>query len=327
VAPVFLDPVPPPPVPLTLAAPAKINLHLRVLGRRPDGYHDLDSVFHAVGLADEVRLEDAPGDFWLTCSDRSLEGPENLCLKAARALRDHLSARGHPAAGRGARIYLEKRIPPGAGLGGGSSDAAAVLKGLNTLWGLGFPREELAGIGAEVGSDVPFCVYGGAARVEGRGERVTPIPPRTGTWCLLAHPGFPVSTAAVYAAWDRAEGASGAPGLTARAGAPIMGPAPEGAEAEPGSDPGARTPAAPLPPVVAYVNDLEGAACQVAPEIGTALAALRQAGGREARMTGSGSTVFCLAGSRAQLEETRRRLHPPPQWNLWIVPLTAAEGS
>jgi len=305
------------PAPLIVAAPAKLNLHLRVLGRRPDGYHELDSLFHTVGLADEVRLEDAedgPEGVTLTCSDKSLEGPDNLAVRAARALLDHLSRAGHPAAGRGVRIHVEKRIPAGAGLGGGSSDAAAVLRGLNRLWGLGFSQETLAGIGAGVGSDVPFFIYGGAARVRGRGERVTPEGAREGAWCLLVHPGVAVSTGAVYAAWDKARGASG---LTARAGAPIMSPAPEGAESE--ADASAA-------PVEAPANDLEAAACRVAPEIGKALTALREAGGREARMTGSGAAVFSLAGSRAELEETRRRLHPPPHWNLWIVPLTAAEG-
>jgi 4-diphosphocytidyl-2-C-methyl-D-erythritol kinase len=299
--------------PLTLAAPAKINLSLRVLGRRADGYHDLDSLFHTIGLADEVRLEEGPEGVALTCSEKALEGPDNLAARAARALLDHLAATGRGAAGRGVRIHLEKRIPPGAGLGGGSSDAAAVLKGLNRLWGLGFSPEDLAGIGVGIGSDVPFFVYGGAARVRGRGERVTPVPPRTGTWCLLVHPGIAVATGTVYAAWDRARGASG---LTARAGAPIMGPAPEGAESE--ADASAA-------PVADPFNDLEAAACQVAPEIGKALAALREAGGHGARMTGSGAAVFSLAGSRAVLEETRRRLHPPPHWNLWITPLTAGE--
>jgi len=299
---------------LTLAAPAKINLHLRVLGRRADGYHELDSVFHTIGLSDAVRLEVASEGVALTCSDKALEGPDNLAVRAARALLEHLSATGHPAAKRGVRIHLTKHIPPGAGLGGGSSDAAAVLRGLNTLWDLGFSPETLAEIGAKVGSDVPFFVYGGAARVRGRGERVTPVAPMERTWCLLLHPGVAVSTGAVYAAHDQAQRASG---LTARAGAPIMGPAPEGAEA------GADAPLARSAPV----NDLEAAACRVAPEIGRALAALRQAGGHEARMTGSGSTVFCLAGSRAVLEETQGRLHPSPRWNLWITPLTAAEGS
>lgn len=304
------------PAPLTLAAPAKINLSLRVLGRRPDGYHELDSEFHTVGLADAVCLEGtegaaAPEGVALTCSDPALEGPDNLAARAARALLEDLAATNHPAAGRGVRIHLEKRIPPGAGLGGGSSDAAAVLKGLNRLWELDFSQEMLAEIGARVGSDVPFFLYGGAARVRGRGERVTPLPPRTGTWCLLVHPGVAVATGAVYAALDEARGASG---LTARAGAPIISPAPRGAESE--ADASAA-------PVAAPFNDLEAAACQVAPEIGKALAALREAGGHEARMTGSGAAVFCLAGSRAVLEETRRRLHPPPHWNLWITPLTA----
>lgn len=306
---------------LTLSAPAKLNLHLRVVGLRPDGYHELDSVFHTIGLADTVRLEAAP-EVRLTCSDPALEGPANLALRAAHALR------ARAGEGRGVHVRLEKRIPPGAGLGGGSSDAAAVLKGLNRLWGLGLSPEALAEVGAGLGSDVPFFLVGGAARVRGRGERVTALAPLAGTWCLLVHPCVTLSTAEVYRAWDRAragvgEGAGGpagkspvaARGLTPTPDAPIMTRAP---------DKGAGQAEADL--LAAPVNDLEAVACQLAPEIGTALAALRDAGGRDARMTGSGAAVFCLADSRAVLEETRNRLAAAPRWNVWMVPLTAAEG-
>ena len=156
-----------PPQPLVLLAPAKVNLFLEVLAKRPDGYHDLETLMVAVDLFD--RLEFAPDDsgaLTLTCDDPGLTcGPENLVLKAAEKLRRHAN---HPG---GARIHLEKRIPMQAGLAGGSSDAAASLKGLNTLWGLGLPDPELARLGAEVGKRrglllLPPAPRGAAAAVK-----------------------------------------------------------------------------------------------------------------------------------------------------------------
>lgn len=288
---------------LTLDAPAKVNLYLRVLGRREDGYHVLDSLFHTVGLYDRITLSASASGPTLTCSDPSLAGPGNLALSAAHHLAD--------AAGRApdVDIHLEKAIPTGAGLGGGSSDAATVLTGLNRLWGLGWPRERLAEIGAALGSDVPFFVYGGAAVIGGRGEFVTPVPDMAGRWCVLLNPGVGVSTAAVFSAYARE---STAELLTERRSAPIITPA----STVPGTIPEGD-----------WMNDLEPVACRMVPEVGHALDALRNAGGKGARMSGSGTTVFCLAPTREAADGVRERLAAAPGWNVWVVPLTAAEAA
>lgn len=156
---------------LRLRAPAKINLALEVTGRRPDGYHDIDTVMTTIDLADDVRLSPAPA------LEVALAGPEakgidptdDLSGRAARAL---AAAAGRDPA---VRIEVAKRIPSPAGLGGGSSDAAAVLRGLNVLWSLDWPLARLSEVAATVGADVPFFLHGGAARCTGRGEVVEPL--------------------------------------------------------------------------------------------------------------------------------------------------------
>lgn len=156
-------------------APAKLNLTLEVLGRRADGYHEIASVMQTLDLADRVRLDEAPSIEIEVGGDQvlgvPLEGPRNLAYRAAVALAEE--------AGRndlGARIVLEKRVPAGMGLGGGSSDAAAVLRGLNRLWRLDLDAEALGRVAARTGSDVPFFLQSGAAFVSGRGEQVRPLP-------------------------------------------------------------------------------------------------------------------------------------------------------
>src|SRR5437868_14004366 len=157
--------------PLSLLAPAKVNLFLEVLGQRPDGFHELETLMVAVDLCDRLEFRpDDSGALTLTCDDPGLTcGPDNLVLKAAEQLRRSTKET------RGARIHLEKRIPMQAGLGGGWSDAAATLKGLNQLWRLGLADAELARLGAEVGSDVAFFFSPGAAWCTGRGEKVEPV--------------------------------------------------------------------------------------------------------------------------------------------------------
>ena len=159
------------PAGLRVLAPAKINLTLEILGRRDDGYHDLDTVMTAIDLADTVRLRPAAA-LDVRLSGRyapAVEGERELAAEAAKALA--------AAAGRepDVSIEVEKAIPVAAGLGGGSSDAAAVLRGLDRLWGLGWPAERLAEVGAQLGSDVPFFLHGGSARCTGRGEIVEPL--------------------------------------------------------------------------------------------------------------------------------------------------------
>ncbi|MSQ33157.1 MAG: 4-(cytidine 5'-diphospho)-2-C-methyl-D-erythritol kinase [Dehalococcoidia bacterium] len=181
--------------PLVLPAYAKLNLTLEVLGRRPDGYHEVRSVLQTIDLHDTLTLEPA-STLDLHCDRSELQGDDNLVLQAARLLQK--MAGGSP----GARITLHKRIPLAAGLGGGSSDAAAALLGLNRLWGLGLAAGDLAPLAAQLGSDVPFFLQGGTALVEGRGEVVVPLPSAPPRWFLLARPPLtiPNKTRTMYAA-------------------------------------------------------------------------------------------------------------------------------
>lgn len=176
-----------------IEAPAKVNLFLEVAGRRPDGYHDLESIFQAISIYDTLTIESTrSGAVTISCNVKTLETPENLAVEAARAFLD--------AAGldTGLHIALEKRIPVRAGLGGGSSDAAAVLVGLNRLAGAPFTNDDLRAMAASLGSDVPFFVEGGTALVEGRGERVRQMDFGGVFYFVVLYPGFGVSTAAVY---------------------------------------------------------------------------------------------------------------------------------
>ena len=147
-------------------APAKLNLGLRILGRRPDGYHDIVSVLQTVDLCDRMVFTPAPpGETLVHCDNPDVpDGPENLVYRAVEILRRATGA------GHGVRVDLNKRIPTGAGLGGGSSNAATALRALDRLWGLDLRPERLAALAAELGSDVPFFLTGGTAVVTGRGE-------------------------------------------------------------------------------------------------------------------------------------------------------------
>jgi 4-diphosphocytidyl-2-C-methyl-D-erythritol kinase len=169
---------------LSLHAPAKINLTLEVLGQRKDGYHEIRSLIQAVNLCDILRFEPAEG-IHLICDEPSLASSDNLVLKAAELLQRQSGC------SKGARITLQKRIPWAAGLGGGSSDAAATLKGLNDLWGLKLSLSEMAYLAKGIGSDVPFFIYGGLALSEGRGEQITPLPTRLDIWLVLLIPPTP----------------------------------------------------------------------------------------------------------------------------------------
>ena len=179
---------------LTLKAFAKVNLVFEVLGKRADGYHEIASIMQTVSLYDVLTLEPA-SQIRLNFSLPGLPDHANIVFKAAQALKEVTGFGG------GVVIGLEKNIPMGAGLGGGSSDAAAVLRGLNRLWQLELTREQLAVIGAGLGSDVPFFVYGGTCLAEGRGERVTPLADLEQTWFVLLRPDLAVSsgkTATLY---------------------------------------------------------------------------------------------------------------------------------
>jgi 4-diphosphocytidyl-2-C-methyl-D-erythritol kinase len=181
---------------LAVPARAKLNLDLEVLGRRPDGYHDLRSTMQTIELHDLLLIEPATQTTF-TASGLSVRNNDNSVLKAHAAL-ERAADRVLPAA-----FHLEKRIPPGSGMGGASSDAAAALSGLKVIFKLDLDLEPFA---AEIGSDVPFFLRGGAALVEGRGEKVTPIA-TTPSWFAIAWPGIELSTQSVYQAWDEVRGA------------------------------------------------------------------------------------------------------------------------
>lgn len=179
---------------LTLEAPAKVNYLLDVIRRRPDGYHDLRMVMQRVNLCDEIsiRLTDTPGLSVECGKDGVPDGPGNIAWKAGRAMLDLAGD------GQGAVISIAKNIPVAAGLGGGSSDAATVLMGMNLLLGLGLADQELMRIGVRLGADVPFFIFKKTALAEGIGEQLRAMPPMPPLWVLLVNPGVHVSTAWVY---------------------------------------------------------------------------------------------------------------------------------
>lgn len=251
--------------PLIVRAPAKINLTLDVLGRRTDGFHALRSVMQAVELHDTLELRPA-ASISLSCDDPTLESDDNLVLRAARALRDATGYAG------GAAIALRKRIPVNAGLGGGSSDAAATLLALNGLWQRDLPLTQLAGLGAALGSDAPFFFYAPTALVSGRGEVVERLPDLPGTFVVLHKPPCAISTRQVFGALQPASYGDGA--ATERLLAALR----------------ERVPVHRWP----LANDLQETVTRLYPDVADALARLRAAGATNPLMTGSGSTVYAL---------------------------------
>ena len=234
-------------------APAKVNLFLHVTGRRPDGYHTLESLFTLVDLADTISL--AVRRDGAIVRERDVPGvsvDDDLTLRAARALREATGVR------EGVAIALDKAIPLGAGLGGGSSDAASVLLALNHLWGTALGRDELVGIAATLGADVPFFVFGETALARGIGERLVAMtaPP---SHLVLAFPDAHVVTASIFAA-------------------PELTRATPSAKIDVFSESYGR-------------NDLSGACCARHPAVAQALVELQRAS-PQARMTGSGACVF-----------------------------------
>ena len=179
---------------LRVQAHAKVNLYLDVIGKRPDGYHEIETIFHSIGLHDDIYLRRRT-DRRITvhCKHPHVPSdPRNLAYQAAKLLLDD-----NPEL-NGADIRIQKRIPVAAGLGGGSADAAAVLCGMNVLFDLNLTQTDLMKFGGRLGADVPFCILGGAAFGRGIGEILTPLPALDEAWILLANPGFAVSTAWVY---------------------------------------------------------------------------------------------------------------------------------
>src|SRR5215510_11103389 len=262
---------------LALSAACKINLALEVLGRRDDGYHEIATVMQAVDLSDRLVLEDADVlELWTTASDVPTDGT-NLALK-------------------GALITLDKRIPVAAGLGGGSTDAAAVLVGLNRLWGLGWSRARLADAAVKLGMDVPFFLQGGAALATGRGERLEPLA-CSALAIVLVNPRVAASTAEIY---------GGVVAAMYSDGARARGMAAALRSRQPGR-------------VAATLgNTLERVASARYREVEQMEAALLAAGALGAAMSGSGLTVFGIARSYDHARQIRARV-ARARWGCWAV--------
>lgn len=184
---------------LKLNAYAKINLGLDVIGRLPNGYHEVKMIMQSVGICDELTFEKQPSGITVTTDSGELPTDENnLIYRAAKLLLDTCSVK------EGVRIHLTKRIPIAAGMAGGSTDAAATLKAVNQLFRFGKTKEELMELGVKIGADVPYCILGGTALAEGIGERLTPLPPMPDCHLLVAKPDINVSTKYVYTTLDAA---------------------------------------------------------------------------------------------------------------------------
>ena len=274
-------------------APAKINLTLEILGRRPDDFHEIASVIQAVGLYDELRV--APAEALRFACDRSaLAGTENLVVRAARALQNATGCQ------RGAELRLCKGIPIAAGLGGGSSDAATALVALNRHWRLGLPLAELSRIGATLGSDIPFFLAGPTAVVSGCGERVERLPSPPPGWVVLVRPRQPLSTAAVYGAL-RPESYSDGSRARRLAADLRQGRAPDWS--------------------TALTNGLAATAARLCPAIGAIHSRLRDAGARHVQVSGSGPTVFALCASEAAARRIAAAVGSTREYAVWAVPL------
>ena len=251
-------------------APAKINLYLHILGHRADGFHELETLMAPISLADTLEIELIPNGIEFTCSDPLLaDAKENLVVRAARLFLDEFKL------ATGVRVHLEKRIPVGAGLGGGSSDAAATLLALRTLTKINCPDEKLAELAARLGSDIPFFIYGQPAVCRGRGEIIEPFALKNSLQGLLVHPGFGVSTPWAYKTYaqnpQQGEKGRGIGGFTLR-------------------------------------NDLEPPAFSKYPWLPTVKSWFReQSGVVDALMSGSGSSVFALTESEESVADLQQR--------------------
>ena len=282
---------------MRLCAPAKINWTLEVMGRRDDGYHEVRTIIQTVEPCDVLELTSADR-LELQVEGAHQPSQDDLVLRAAALL----SGGGDS----GARIRLSKRVPVAAGLGGGSSDAAAALRGLNQLWRLGYTDVQLAEMGAGVGSDVPFFVYGGTALAEGRGERVTPLPDLPPTWLVLLVPPFRLSekTRRMYDALTPADFSDGARTEALlrclRQGRPI---ADEG-----------------------LYSAFQRTAYEVFEGLDAYRDALLAAGARRVHLAGSGPALFALGPDEGAARAMHDRLRPPGGQALVVRTLTAAEA-
>jgi 4-diphosphocytidyl-2-C-methyl-D-erythritol kinase len=281
---------------IALRAPAKVNLRLNIQGKRSDGYHEIKTWIYPISLADELHIERVKrAQITISSASPGLPlGEENLAYRAAALF---IKERG--LAG-GVRIEIVKHIPLAAGLGGGSSDAAAVLKAANILWRQNIPTEGLMEMGGQIGADCPFFIAGKAAIMWRKGERVLSYLPPLKAWLVLINPGIPLSTKQVYEQrkW----------GLTKQGGETKISMPPQDLEK-----------------MGKFLrNDLERSAIELLPIIATLKERLREAGAKGVSMTGSGPTVFGLFATEAEARQAVEYLTLEPGW-ICLVAKTLSE--
>lgn len=261
---------------VTVEANAKINLTLDILGKRPDGFHEVAMVMQSIGLHDTLTMEKTEGEIALSINVPWLKADEkNLAWRAAEIVRQECGVKG------GVRMELTKRIPVAAGLAGGSADAAAVLKGMNELYGLHLTEDKLCELGAKLGSDIPFCIKGGTMLATGRGEVLTRLADMPETWVVLAKPRISVSTAWAYQNYDE-----------------------QGAERHPDNKAIEEAIARGNRKAVAKLlcNVLESVTIKKYDVIAAYKEMMLEHGAMASMMSGSGPTVFGLARNREQAE-------------------------
>lgn len=278
---------------VTVPAFAKINLTLRVLGARDDGYHAVRTVLQSLELHDTLTFHPARGLFRIECDHPACPtGRTNLVWRAADLV---WRAAGRPSVPRGVVVRIAKRIPLQSGLGGGSSDAAAAIRGLSRLWRLDLPRERLQTIAARLGADVPFFLEGGTALGLERGDLVFPLLDQPTAWVTLALPPFGVSTREAYGWFDEAGRNRRAEALRYRSHSKALG-----VLSVIGESSGI--------PLSEWANDLEAPVARRHPEIARLTGHLRQFGAFHAAMSGSGSAVYGLFDTRAGAQAAGRGL-------------------
>jgi 4-diphosphocytidyl-2-C-methyl-D-erythritol kinase len=287
---------------LSCYSPCKINLYLNVLSPRPDGFHEIVTVMEPAGLMDRLVFREIPAGIEVTCDHPGvLGGKDNIVYKAAEML--HETTRP----GSGIAIRIEKRVPIAAGLGGGSANAAAALKVLNALWGIGLDDRALRGLAERLGSDVPFFLDPRTSLCRGRGEIITPLPPAPPFWMVLINPGVAVSTRRAYADLDKAK----------------------------------RRPAPPVEPLLRALekgdlkeiapclyNAFEEVVAAATPEVRRSLEFLRGEGALAALMSGSGSTAVGVMEDRSAADTVAARAGErlPRGWTIAAVPNLRGTG-
>ncbi|MEO0373338.1 MAG: 4-(cytidine 5'-diphospho)-2-C-methyl-D-erythritol kinase [Cyanobacteria bacterium P01_A01_bin.17] len=295
----------------TLIAPAKINLLLEIIGDRPDGFHELVMVLQSIDLADIIELKALPGDqIQLNCSHPDVPlDPSNLAHRAAKLMQTQFPDRG------GVEITIQKHIPIGAGLAGGSADAAAVLVGLDLMWNLGLTQAELQTLGAALGSDIPFCVSGGTALALGRGENLTPLPDLHQLYAVLAkYRSLSVSTPWAYKTYRQKFGDTYAKTPEAQEQRRREGPSVPLLTAVNHRD---------HEQIPKYLyNDLERVVLPEHPQVLALREKFQQLGCLGTMMSGSGPTVFALMDSREEAQLLKTKLEvavADPDLDLWVT--------